>query len=77
LVLDDGKTIGAVARDLDLTPSPLRLWVADRTTKRSSAGAAEAGLLRSIEAALELRRADLTERGVSAPLAMSSTATCR
>ena len=27
LVLDDGKTIGAVARDLDLTPSALRLWV--------------------------------------------------
>jgi transposase-like protein len=25
LVLDDGKTIGAVARDLDLTPSALRL----------------------------------------------------
>ena len=35
LVLDDGKTIGAVAHDLDLTPSALRLWVrraqADRT----------------------------------------------
>ena len=27
LVLDDGKTIGAVAHDLDLTPSALRLWV--------------------------------------------------
>ena len=35
LVLDEGKTIGAVARDLDLTPSSLANWVrhaqADRT----------------------------------------------
>ena len=30
LVLDDGKTVGAVARDLDLTPSALRLWCAAR-----------------------------------------------
>ena len=27
LVLDEGKTVGAVARDLDLTPSALRQWV--------------------------------------------------
>jgi transposase len=35
LVLDEGKTIGQVARDLDLTASALRTWVerarADRT----------------------------------------------
>ena len=35
LVLDEGKTVGAVARDLDLTESSLRNWVeqarADRT----------------------------------------------
>jgi transposase len=35
LVLDEGKTIGAVSRDLDLTPSSLGNWVrhaqADRT----------------------------------------------
>jgi transposase-like protein len=35
LVLDDGKTIGAVARDLDLTPSALRLWM--RRAQRSPA----------------------------------------
>jgi transposase len=33
--LDEGKTIGAIARDLDLTPSALAYWVkharADRT----------------------------------------------
>lgn len=27
LVLDEGKTIGAVARELDLTPSSLANWV--------------------------------------------------
>src|SRR5438270_4549687 len=39
LVLDEGKTIGAVARDLDLTPSSLANWVrharADRTKGRT------------------------------------------
>jgi transposase len=39
LVLDQGKTIGAVARELDLTPSALRVWVAraraDRTRGRT------------------------------------------
>ena len=27
LVLDEGKSIGAVARELDLTPSSLAMWV--------------------------------------------------
>lgn len=35
LVLDEGKSVAVVARDLDLTPSSLRVWVhrarADRT----------------------------------------------
>jgi transposase len=39
LVLDEGKTIGAVARELDLTPSALGNWVrhaqADRTKGRT------------------------------------------
>ena len=39
LVLDENKTIGAVARELDLTPSSLGSWVAraqaDRTKGRS------------------------------------------
>lgn len=39
LVLDEGKTVGAVARELDLTPSSLRNWVrharADRTKGKS------------------------------------------
>ena len=39
LVLDEGKSAGAVARDLDLTESALRSWVsraqADRTNGKS------------------------------------------
>ena len=39
LVLDEGKTVGRVARDLDLTESALRIWVerarADRTKGRT------------------------------------------
>ena len=45
LVLDDGKSVGAVARDLDLTASALRLWVhrarADRTQGRTGLTTAE------------------------------------
>ena len=45
LVLDDGKTVGAVARDLDLTPSALGAWVAraraDRTKGRTGLTTAE------------------------------------
>ena len=39
LVLEEGKTVGAVARELDLTPSALAEWVrraqADRTKGRT------------------------------------------
>jgi transposase len=45
LVLDDGKTVGAVARDLDLTESAVREWVkraqADRTQGRTGLTTAE------------------------------------
>ena len=41
LVLEEGKSAGAVARDLDLTQSALRAWVAraqaDRTKGKSGA----------------------------------------
>jgi transposase len=35
LVLDEGKTIGAVARELDLTPSVLGRWVAHARADRT------------------------------------------
>ena len=45
LVLDEGKTVGAAARDLDLTESALREWVkrarADRTQGRTGLTTAE------------------------------------
>jgi transposase len=45
LVLDDGKTVGAVAHDLDLTETALREWVkrarADRTHGRTGLTTAE------------------------------------
>ena len=45
LVLDEGKTVGAVARDLDLTETALREWVtrarADRTRGRTGLTTAE------------------------------------
>ena len=45
LVLDEGKTIGAVARELDLTPSSLANWVkharADRTQGKTGLTTAE------------------------------------
>jgi transposase len=45
LVLDDGKTVAAVARDLDLTESAVREWVkrahADRTQGRTGLTTAE------------------------------------
>ena len=45
LVLDEGKTVGAVARDLDLTKTALRLWVqraqANRTNGQTGLTTAE------------------------------------
>jgi transposase len=45
LVLDEGKTVGAAARDLDLTESSLRNWVeharADRTHGKTGLTTAE------------------------------------
>jgi transposase len=45
LVLDEGKSVGAVARDLDLTASALRIWVdrarANRTDGRTGLTTAE------------------------------------
>jgi transposase len=35
LVVDEGKTVGAVARELDLTPSSLAKWVSHARADRS------------------------------------------
>jgi transposase len=46
LVLDEGKTVGAAARDLDLTESSLRNWV-ERT--RADRGKGKPGVLTTAE----------------------------
>ena len=52
LVLDEGKTVGRVARDLDLTESALRVWVdrarADRTGGRTGLTSEEREELRRL-----------------------------
>ena len=63
LVLDEGKSIGAVARDLDLTETALREWVqrarANRTRGRTGLTTAERDeltLLRKDNRQLRLER---------------------
>src|SRR5215213_2303235 len=63
LVLDEGQTVGAAARDLDLTETALREWVkrvrADRTKGRTgltSAEREELGQLRKENRQLRLER---------------------
>ena len=63
LVLDEGKTVGAAARELDLTPSALGLWVrqarADRTkgkTGLTTEERAELSTLRKENRELRLER---------------------
>jgi transposase len=52
LVLDEGKTVGQVARDLDLTATSLNEWVkrarADRTHGRTGLTTEERGELASL-----------------------------
>jgi transposase len=58
LVLDQGKTIGAVARELDLTPSALRVWVARARADRTRA---KTGLTSEERAALARLRKENRE----------------
>lgn len=54
LVLDEGKTVGAVARELDLTPSALGFWVQHARAERTKG---KSGLMREErEELLRLRR---------------------
>ena len=52
LVVNEGKTVGGVARDLDLTESALRIWVAraraDRTKGRTGVTTEEREELRRL-----------------------------
>ena len=71
LVLDDGKTVGAAARDLDLTETALREWVkrarADRThgrTGQTTAEREELARLRKENRELRTERDILKSRGL-------------
>ena len=58
LVLDEGKSVGSVARDLDLTETALREWVkrarADRTHGRTGLTTAEREELVRLRKALRI-----------------------
>ena len=65
LVLDDGQTVGRVARELDLTESALRTWVdrarADRTNGRTGLTTEEREELRRLRKEIRVLR---TEREI-------------
>ena len=58
LVLDEGKTVGAVARELDLTPSALAQWVKQARADRTKG---QAGLTTEERAELARLRKDNRE----------------
>ena len=58
LVLDEGKTVGAVARELDLTPSSLAKWVQQARADRSQG---KTGLTTEERAELAMLRKDNRE----------------
>ena len=56
LVLDEGKTVGAVARELDLTASALMLWVRHARAERTKG---KSGLMKEEREELVRLRKDL------------------
>ena len=64
-MLDDGQTVGRVARELDLTESALRTWVdrarADRTNGRTGLTTEEREELRRLRKEIRVLR---TEREI-------------
>ncbi len=56
LVLDEGKTVGAVARELDLTASALSLWVQHARAERTKG---KSGLVKEEREELVRLRKDL------------------
>ena len=70
LVLEEGKTVGAVARELDLTPSALAEWVrraqADRTKGRTGLTGVEREELARLRK--EVRELRVNRRGILTPL---------
>ena len=63
LILDEGKTVGAVARELDLTPSALAQWVKQARADRTKG---KAGLTTEERAELARLRKTIASCGWSA-----------
>lgn len=58
LVLDEGKTVGAVARELDLTPSALGFWVRQARAERTKG---KSGLMKEEREELTRLRKEVRE----------------
>ena len=58
LVLDEGKTVGAVARELDLTASALSLWVRQARAERTKG---KSGLMKEEREELARLRKEVRE----------------
>ena len=58
LVLDEGKTVGAVARELDLTASALGLWVQQARAERTKG---KSGLMKEEREELSRLRKEVRE----------------
>src|SRR5581483_8741382 len=58
LVLDEGKTVGAVARELDLTASALSLWVQQARAERTKG---KSGLMKEEREELTRLRKEVRE----------------
>jgi transposase len=58
LVLDEGKTVGAVARELDLTASALGLWVRQARAERTKG---KSGLMKEEREELTRLRKEVRE----------------
>ena len=58
MVLDEGKTVGAVARELDLTASALGLWVKQACAERTKG---KSGLMQEEREELTRLRKEIRE----------------
>jgi transposase len=65
LVLDEGKTVGAVARELDLTPSALGGWVRQARAERTKG---KSGLMKDEREELTRLRKEVRERRIERDL---------
>ena len=65
LVLDEGKTVGAVARELDLTPSALGGWVGQARAERTKG---KSGLMKEEREELTRLRKEVRARRIERDL---------